>query len=221
MQFLPVLACELRGDMTKRVSCGFDLRVNADLQETDPRQWDQFLLGRDKRSLISADTRVWSVPDDVDSLLQDSIRKFWNPLGLSKDLDMLLSACRELSIPVAGLLPVCLTVTEELVATLVKWSGPEYFDNAPSEDDLLSTGWRFLGLDVVELNGLTSGLKGIGYKEPSLSELRKRFGGALNEVGLFSDESIAAEFAKARGIEIPSHAPFDVVGILVHDPISQ
>jgi hypothetical protein len=107
------------------------------------------------------------------------------------------------------------------VATLVKWSGPEYFDNAPSEDDLLSTGWRFLGFEPVELNGLTSGLKGIGYKEPSWSQLRTQFGPALNEVGLFSDDATAAEFAKVRGLEIPSHAPFDVVGVLIHDPISQ
>jgi hypothetical protein len=99
--------------------------------------------------------------------------------------------------------------------------GPGYFDNAQSENDLLSTGWRFLGFDTVELNGLTSGLKGIGYKEPSWSELQAQFGGALNEVGLFSDEATAAEFAKVRGVEIPSHAPFDVVGVLVHEPISQ
>ncbi|MGA3197587.1 MAG: hypothetical protein ABSD39_21525, partial [Terriglobales bacterium] len=117
--------------------------------------------------------------------------------------------------------PVCLTINGASMGSLIKRCGPGYFYNAPSEDDLLSTGWRFLGFDAVELNGLTSGLKGIGYKEPSLSELRKRFGGALNEVGLFSDEATAAEFAKVRGLEIPAHAPFDVVGVLIHDPISQ
>ncbi|MGB6720901.1 MAG: hypothetical protein WBE72_08920 [Terracidiphilus sp.] len=31
----------------------------------------------------------------------------------------------------------------------------------------------------------------------------------------------ATQFAEVRGAEIPEHAPFDVVGVLVHDPISQ
>jgi hypothetical protein len=40
---------------------------------------------------------------------------------------------------------------------------------------------------------------------------------ALNDVGLISDAMIASQFAKLREVEIPSHAPFQVVGILVHD----
>ena len=206
--------------MTKRVSCGFSLRLSAELDD-NPAHMDQFMLGVDNCSLISADTRVWLVPEDVDDLIQDAKQPFWNPLGLSRDIDSLLHACRERNIPTAGLSPVCLTVSEDVLAALIRRSGPGYFDNAPRESDLLSAGWRFLGIDTVELNGLTSGLKGIGYKEPSWSQLRAQFVAALNEVGLFSDEATAAEFAKVRGVEIPSHTPFDVVGVLVHDPISQ
>ena len=106
-----------------------------------------------------------------------------------------------------------------LLASIFEQFGPGYFENTPCEDDLLSSGWRSLGFDTVELNGLTSGLKGIGYKEPSWSALRAQFGGTLNEVGLFNDEAMAVQFAEALGAEIPSHAPFEVVGVLVHDPI--
>lgn len=207
--------------MTKRVSCGFDLRISFELQGEIPAHWNQSLLGPDNRCPISADTMVWIVPNEVDNLIQDSTQTFWNPLGLASNLDLLLNACSELKIPFNNLIPVCLTVSEEALAALVKRTGPSYFENSPSENDLLSTGWRFLGFDTVELNGLISGLKGIGYIEPSWSHYRTRFGDALNEVGLFSDEAIAAQFAEARGIEIPSHAPFDVVGILVHDPVTR
>ena len=207
--------------MTKRISCGFDLRISAELQGKIPAQWNQSILVRDNCSSISADTMVWTMPNELDRLIQDATQVFWNPLGLASSLDLLLNACRERDIQFSNLIPVCLTVSEESLEPLIKRCGPGYFDNAPSEDDLLSTGWRFLGFDAVELNGLTSGLKGIGYKEPSWSQLRAQFGSALNEVGLFSDEATASEFAKVRGLEIPSHAPFDVVGILVHDPLSQ
>lgn len=206
--------------MTKRFSCGFSLRLNVELGNY-PAEMDEFTLDHAKCSLVSADTSVWPVPKDVDDLIQDAKQDFWNPLGLSRDLEMLLRACRERNIPVAHLLPVCLTVSQKALDTLVRRVGPGYFDNAPSEDDLLSTGWRFLGFDTAELNGLISGLKSFGYEEPSWSQYREQFGDALNEVGLFRDEAKAAEFAKMRGIEIPEHAPFDVTGVLVHDPIRQ
>jgi hypothetical protein len=206
--------------MAKHVSGGFSLRTKVELHGEDPRQAGQYLVPGN-RNPISADTRVWPVPEDVDRLIQDSTQDFWNPLGLASNLDALLRACSSRGIQVASLFPVGLTVSQEALDTLVRRVGPGYFDNAPSEDDLLSTGWRFVGFDAVELNGLTSGLKGIGYKEPSWSQLRAQFGGALNEVGLFNDEVTTARFAEARGAEIPSHAPFDVVGVLVHDPIRQ
>lgn len=202
------------------VSGGFNLRTRVELQKEDPRQMDQYLVPGN-RNPISADTSVWLVPDDVDALIQDATQEFWTPLGLATSLEQLIHACKESKIRFEDLSPVCLTITEVSLEALIKRFGPGYFENTPCEDDLLSSGWRFLGFDAVELNGLTSGLKGIVYKEPSWSELRRQFGGALNDVGLFSDEATAAQFAEARGFEIPSHAPFEVVGLLVHDPIRQ
>jgi hypothetical protein len=50
-------------------------------------------------------------------------------------------------------------------------------------------------------------------------ERLKHFGAALNDMGLSSDAAMASEFGDLRGRQIPSHAPFEVVGILVHDPL--
>ena len=91
--------------MTKRFSCGFSLRLSVEL-DNYPAEMDEFTLDCNKCSLISADTSVWPVPEDVDNLIQDANQDFWNPLGLSKDFDMLLRACRERNIPVAHLFPV-------------------------------------------------------------------------------------------------------------------
>jgi hypothetical protein len=220
VQFLLNMACELRSDKVKYVSGGFNLRIRVDLQKNNPCQIEQFLVP-ERRNPISADTRVWLVPNDVDRLIQDSTHEFWSPLGLAKNLDLLLQACKEREIGSEDLSPVCLTITEKSRDSLIKRFGPGYFENTPHEDDLLSRGWRFLGFDPVELNGLTSGLKGIGYKEPSWSRLRRQFGSGLNDVGLFADEATATQFAELRGKEIPSHAPFEVVGVLMHDPIPQ
>jgi hypothetical protein len=84
------------------------------------------------------------------------------------------------------------------------------------EDDLRSNGWQFMGFDVVDLYGLVSGLKGCGYVEPTWSQLRAHFGSYLNELGLFTEWTAAARFAEVRGLQIREHAPFAVIGILVH-----
>jgi hypothetical protein len=67
-----------------------------------------------------------------------------------------------------------------------------------------------MGLDVLDLDGLISGLKGCGYVEPKWSQLRSYFGDALNEFALFKEHSTASQFADVRGSEIRKHAPFVV-----------
>lgn len=202
--------------MEKRISGGFDLRVRMGLQDNDLRQRDQYLIP-DKRIPISADLWIWARPDEVGDFMLKDPESY--PMGLRKSLDDLFIGLHKRGIATTNLSPVCLTISEATVASLSRQFGAEYFEGAPTEEGLLSRGWRFLGLDVVELNGLTSGLKGIGYKEPTWSQLRAQFGSALNEVGLFSDEMIASKFAEVRGREVPAHAPFDVVGLLVRNPI--
>lgn len=120
----------------------------------------------------------------------------------------------------SGLWPVCVTIYEANVIALIKRYGLGYFENQTDEEALLSLGWRFMGFDVVDLDGLISGLKGCGYVEPAWSQLRNYFANSLNEVGLFNDLSVASQFAEVRGLQIRDHAPFVVAGVLTHDPIA-
>ncbi|SRR6266568_6105073 len=208
----------------KRVRLGFDLRIPPETQKENPSQWDQCLLP-ELCSPISVDPAVWLTTEEVDAFVQDSSWKrvgmelphLCNPLGLATDFDWFLEVLRKRGISIAGLCPVCLTIYETNLIWWRKHCGPGYFERQPTEEELLSQGWRFRGFDVMDGRGLISGLKGCGYKEPIWSELRHYFGGALNEAGLFSDNAIASRFAEVRGIEIRDHAPFVVVGMLTQD----
>lgn len=199
---------------TKRVSFGFDLRVNPDLQKENPSQMDQYLVAG-LHSPISADPSVWVETEEVESLTEGMLMDFVNPLRLGKSLDLLIDASVKRGISTSGLWPVCFTSFESNLIALGARSDPGYFDNQPREEELLSGGWQLVGFDVVDLSGLISGLKGCGYIEPTWSQLREYFGSALNEVGLFNDCSTASQFAEVRGLQIQAHAPFVVVGVLV------
>jgi hypothetical protein len=200
---------------TKRVSLGFDLRVNPDFHKENPSQMDQYLVPG-LRSPISADPSVWVEPKEVESLTEGMLLDFVNPLHLGKSLDLLIDACVKRGISTTGLWQVCFTSSESNLIALNARFGQGYFDNHATERDLLSRGWQLLGFDVVDLSGLISGLKGCGYVEPTWSQLRDYFGNTLNEVGLFSDCSTASQFAEVRGLQIQAHAPFVVVGVLIH-----
>jgi hypothetical protein len=199
---------------TKRVSLGFDLRVDPESQRKNPAQRNQHLVP-DLRSPISVDPAVWVETEEIESLTEGILPDFANPLHLAKSIDLLVDACDKRSISITGFWPVCLTSFESNVIALAQRFGAGYFSNPPREEELLSHGWQLVGFDVVDLGGLISGLKGCGYIEPSWSQLRSYFGSALNEVGLFNDYSVASQFAEVRGIQIQEHAPFVVAGVLV------
>lgn len=193
------------------------MRTRVELQKEDPRQVDQYLVP-ELRNPISADPWIWTRTVETDSLTPNESISY--PLGLMDNYDELTAVLRERSIATADMSPVCLTISEANAIAFERQFGPGYFDNAPREEDLVSRGWRLMGLEPVDLSGLTSGLKGIGYEQPSWSQLRRHFGGALNAVGLFSDESIAYRFAEVRGLQIRAHAPFAVVGVLTKDRVA-
>jgi hypothetical protein len=200
----------------KRVSFGFDLRVNPDSLKENPSQVNQYLVSG-LRSPISADANVWVATEEIESLTRQMLPDFANPLHLKKSVDLLVDACLKRGISTSGLWQVCFTGLESNLIALRERFGPEYFDKPPKEEDLLSRGWQLLGFDIVDLDGLISGLKGCGYVEPTWSQLRDNFGSALNKIGLFTDCSVANQFAEVRGLQIRAHAPFVVVGVLAQD----
>jgi hypothetical protein len=79
-------------------------------------------------------------------------------------------------------------------------------DEYQREIDLQSAGWQHMGFDTVDLDGMVSRLKGCGYREPALSDLRIHFLQRLNEYGLFSSALDAAMFAQVRGLQIRDHS---------------
>lgn len=205
---------------TKRISIGFDLRINPFLQTENPLQRGQHLVPS-LSSPISADPAVWLTPEELEPISQGALPPFHNPLHLAKSLEMLEEGCVRRAISITGLWPVCITTCKANVAILVERYGFGYFENQAEEEDLLSQGWQLMGFDIIEMEGaLISGLKGCGYAEPVWSKLRNHFSTALNERGLFADACAAALFAEARGLEIREHSPFVVVGILVKLPIA-
>jgi hypothetical protein len=218
LQHIFNLAEQLSPMNAKRVSLGFDLRVNPDFQRDNPSQDNQHLVPG-LRSPICADPAVWVEPEEIESLTEGILPNFANPLHLAKSIDLLIDACRERGIRTFGLWPVCLTSFEANLVALEGRFGPGYFDNSLEEQVLLSDGWHLEGFDVVDLGGLTSGLKGCGYVEPKWSQFRDYFGDDLNPFGLFKEHSTASQFAEARGLEIREHAPFVVAGILTRKPI--
>jgi hypothetical protein len=137
-----------------------------------------------------------------------------NPLFLASSLPELLKHFQEEGIQIAAQTPLCLTADPSTLIGLNSRYGVGYFGNPMRECDLLHQGWSLRGFDVVDLNGLISGLKGCGYREPTWSELRQAFGQDINRDGLFNDAESAFLFAQARGLEIRAHAPFVVVGLL-------
>ncbi len=201
----------------KRISLGFDLRINPSFHEEISSQIGQRLVP-ERSSPISADPNVWPQPEEVASLWHGVLREFSNPLNLARSLDLLRDASGQRG-GSAALIPLSLTSFQTNIIALVERFGTGYFDDQPSEEALLSKGWQFRGFDVVDLDGLISGLKGCGYAESTRPQLRSHFGASLNDLGLFDDWSAASEFAEVRGLEIREHAPFIVVGILTHDPV--
>ena len=201
--------------MTEYYSGGFDLRIPVEALPDDPSLADQWLVP-ENRNRISTDAMTWPMPEEVSKYCEET--QWGYPMGCINNFSELLSDLHKRDVVTANFTPVCFTISEVTVEALSRDGWAYHFSEAPKMEDLLAWGWRFLGFDVAELNGLSSGLKGFGYIEPYWSQLRARFGSELNEVGLFRDAAIASQFAELRGSEFRSHAPFDVVGILVHDP---
>ena len=199
----------------KRVSLGFDLRVDPNFHREVSSQIGQRLVP-EISDPISADPNVWPQPPGVASLWQGALPEFSNPLNLARSLALLRDASDERAVSVTAATPVCLTSFQTNIVALVERFGTGYFDDQTDEKELLSQGWQFMGFDVVDLDGLISGLKGCGYAESSRSQLRSHFGASLNNLGLFTQWEVAARFAEVRGLQMRKHSPFVVVGVFVH-----
>jgi hypothetical protein len=170
-------------------------------------------------SPISADPAVWPTSDEAGERWSGLLPDFLNPLYLAAYLEKLVSAYKGEGFSLSNLCPICVTSDPTIKIGLDKRFGAGYFENQPAEQELLSQGWAFRGFDVVDLDGMISGLKGCDYNEPIWSQLRKYYSEQLNDEGLFFDANVASHFAEVRGLEIRQHAPFVVVGVLTQERV--
>jgi hypothetical protein len=203
-----------------RISLGFDLRVNPGVDQPNGLGDARFLDPLNS-SRISADPSVWLASDRATDLWGTNLPHFLNPLRLAGDTNRLLDAYNREGIDTSELYPLCITSAPGIAVSLRQRFGAGYFDHKLGEEELVSAGWHFRGFDVVDLDGLISGLKGCDYREPAWSQLRTIYAEHLNEDGLFFHALTASQFAEVRGLEIRQHAPFVVVGLLSHPPLGR
>src|ERR1700730_12578124 len=130
----------------KRISLGYDLRVNPETQKANPAQMNQSLMSAPPNP-ISADQSIWPEPEQIESLMDGVLPDFANPLHLAKSIDLMLDACRQRGIPTAGLCRVCRTTDEANIVALIDRFGSGYFENQPEEENLISQGWQLRGFD--------------------------------------------------------------------------
>ena len=204
---------------------GFDLRMEpgSNLASLETAAKEQRFSDDAPDIWISADPAVFLRHEDVDKIIQEyssaNVISLWNPLGLANQLPALVDECHARGISTDGFVPLALTCRKVNFVSLVKRYAPGWLDSLPTEEELVSDGWRLLGFDVLDMiyGGLISGLSECGYTDSVRDAYRQWFGTELNKFGLFKSFSVAQCFAEVRGMEIPEHAPFVVVGVLAPD----
>jgi hypothetical protein len=181
---------------------GFDLRVARGIDEP---WFPEYLLRKEVKSVVSVDPMVFPVsPNEENRRLQAGAFPKMNLLGLLTSLPL-----------DAGLEPhefkIAATVNKEVCEKLVRKIGtPLTTGPLSTASDLASGGWKWLGYDVVDMNGLISGLLNCG---PNSLESEVKFSPYINEFALFDNFQVANDYAATRDEEIPNHSPFYPVSL--------
>lgn len=190
----------------KRLIIGFDYRFS---YEKSIKRLDYYTFQNLK--VLSGDPNVWERPREVYDLLDQDPEYVINPLTLATNFEFLKkkmpSNVAEYSMPMA------ISLSSKAISCVIEKYGSFWFSDLMSEDDLLSQGWDFMGFDVLDINGLYSGINGCGYKEDTRELLKRNFSKYFNDFSLISLYQKAVEFSDISNREIPAHAPFYSVGI--------
>lgn len=185
--------------LSKKYISGFDVRVTRN-------NWpSEHLLRSDIQTIISVDPMVFPVaPSELVRRSQSGSLLKENIIGLLPDLPPSLH--KE-----TNKYKIAVTIDEEVYENLLNKFGMSLTTSEfLKEDDLISGKWIWLGYDVVDLNGLISGLLNCG---PLNQKLKDDFAPHINTYSLFGDYSVAKEYANVRSKEIPAHSPFSVAAI--------
>lgn len=188
---------------SQRMCIGFDLRI-----EKNSLSHEIKALFLNNTLIFSADPNVLIRLPEIQLLLDENLWNISNPLNLFLNEQKMEDTSSEI-VGITSLLRLCLTCSSLSVRVLSDLFGSSWLEMLPTENQLISQGWKLRGFDTIDLRGLFSGLSGCGNNR-IISDIQP----LLNDCNLFSKEKDAIEFAEARGLQIPIHAPFIVVGVL-------
>lgn len=181
---------------------GFDIRAIGKIDKTGLLE---SLIRQDVNAVISADPLVFPVVShELERRLQSDAEPKENIVGLLSDLPTCCliedNECK-----------IAVTTNKEIYEKLMdKFGVPLTTGSLSKETDLILDGWVMLGYDVIDINGLISGLSNCGAAS---QELKKEFAQHINKYSLFRDFSPALKFANKRSSEIPAHSPFHPAAI--------
>ncbi|HSK81017.1 MAG TPA: hypothetical protein VLQ45_31480 [Thermoanaerobaculia bacterium] len=204
------------------------LLLGFDARPSKPPVWDEgrkrdFLLRLDIVTPLSIDTAVWP---SVFALHPELRPPYVGPYGLYENLESLrkhVAAARgtpgDLCIVAFGVASgACTREERRVLDEFLRGVSPDGSPgttlpeiNPPAADG----GWSFLGYDVADLGGTTSGLMNCGFL-PELEDveaLRLRWGPKLNDFHLFDSRKEAREFKDFSNQRVAEHAPFFIHGI--------
>ncbi|MCC0010933.1 MAG: hypothetical protein H6875_10855 [Hyphomicrobiaceae bacterium] len=192
----------------KFVTIGFDVREVVPTSAI--RRLDQLnqMVAWPSKVLTTADAMVQPKPpryryQENSSDAETSILGFFRPIG---------GLIRSVRADISGTEKIYVyRLRSEIVAYI-----EERFGCIEREFDLATDASEFqqIGFDVVDIDGLTSGLWGCSFEIWEKELWAPHFQKHLNRFGLFDDENFAARFAQCRSLVVEEHAPFLSLQIL-------
>jgi len=205
------------------VLLGFDARVARPDESWDERRKRAMLFRLDVVEPLSIDSVVWPSIFEHHSELRPP---YVGPYGFWDDLANLRRHA-----DARGDRRIAAFAVAAGACTPEEWTALDAFLRGVSPDGqpgltipgtnppTVKADWSFLGYDVADLGGGTSGLMNCGFV-PELDDvgaLRLRWGPKLNAVHLFDRLDDAREFKEFSNRRVAEHAPFFVHGIWLVD----
>jgi hypothetical protein len=187
----------------ENVLLGFDAREAGGGGEWNEQRRSDYLFRLDVTRPFSIDQRVWRPVVEV----HESPYLFWDELA------RLQEAARERpERPWIVALGVSLSACSAQEAAAVEPFIPVDRSGQPHTVD---ERWAFLGYDVADRGGATSGLMNCGFLpgHDDVEALRAAWGPKLNARHLFDDFADAVAFKDFSNHRVPEHAPFFVNGL--------
>ena len=205
------------------VLLGFDARVAGPDESWDERRKRTTLFRLDVVEPLSIDSAVWPSIFERHSELRPPYvgpYGFWADLANLRRHADIARDCRIAAFAVAA--GACTPEERTALDAFLRGVSP---DGQPgltipgTDPPTVKADWSFLGYDVADLGGGTSGLMNCGFvfELDDVDALRLRWGPKLNGFHLFDRLEDASKFKEFSNRRVAEHAPFFVHGIWLVD----